>query len=386
MDKLETYRYIAFRYIDSVLHDLEHIYHDGRNWAQTATFDDVLKLRIWPIAGVTILILYVIRKFFAGGVCRSSARLDGKTVIVTGCNAGIGKEAAKDFYGRGARVIMACRNRKKAHRATTEIYKSFPNIPGAPVGELVNYKLDLSSMASIQEFVDEVLEKEEHIDILVNNAGIIAPIHHGHELTEDGFDLTIGTNHLGPFLLTNLLLDKMSQSPNKPARIVNVASDAYFWGSIRTEDINFGAAVPYPGSFKAYGQSKLCNIFFTQELAKRTEGSNISTYVLHPGTVRTSIATGKFPWYIRLFITFISIPLMVLMAKSPKQGAQTTIYCAVDESISQESGHYYKDCKKTALKPIGMDEEKASKLWTLSEELVKLKPNESNQSFTNIIY
>ena len=142
---------------------------------------------------------------------------------------------------------MACRNRKKAHQAKTEILSAFQNVPGSELGDLVVYKLDLSSMASIREFCDEVLEKEEHIDILVNNAGIIAPIHQGHELTEDGFDLTIGTNHLGPFLLTNLLLEKMSQSPHKPARIVNVASDAYLWGTIRTEDLNFGAAAPYPG-------------------------------------------------------------------------------------------------------------------------------------------
>ena len=212
MDKLESYRYIAFRYIDSFLHELEHLYYDGRNWAQTATFDDILKLKIWPIVGVAFLALYVIRKFFAGGVCRSSARLDGKTVIVTGCNAGIGKETAKDFYRRGARVIMACRNRKKALQATTDIVRSVPNLPGSPVGELVNYKLDLSSMASVREFCDEVLEKEDHIDILVNNAGIIAPVFKGRQLTEDGFDLTIGTNYLGPFLLTNLLLDKMSQN------------------------------------------------------------------------------------------------------------------------------------------------------------------------------
>lgn len=372
MEKLDTYRYIALRHIDSYMHDLEHLYYDGRSWAKTATMDDVLKLKIWPIALSTLLILYVIRKIFAGGVCRSSARLDGKTVIVTGCNAGIGKEAAKDFYKRGARVIMACRNRKKAHQAKNEIFNAFHKVPGSAVGELIIYKLDLSSMVSIREFCDEILEKEEHIDILVNNAGIIAPIHQDHQLTEDGFDLTIGTNHLGPFLLTNLLLDKLSQSSHKPARIVNVSSDAYLWGTIRTEDLNFGAAAPYPGAFKAYGQSKLCNIFFTQELTKRTEELNISTYVLHPGTVRTSIATDKFPWYIRLFTRLISIPLMLLFAKSTKQGAQTTIYCAVDESISQESGYYYKDCKKTALKPIGRDKEKAEKLWSLSEELVKL--------------
>ena len=359
--------------LDSHLHDLEHLYYDGKNWAQNLTKDDILKSKFFPVIGAVILVLYVVRKYCAGGVCKSKARLDGKTVIITGSNTGIGKETAKDFYGRGARVIMACRNQKKAQKATTEIFHACKHVSPDVVGQIINYNLDLSSITSITNFCQEIIEKEDNIDILVNNAGIIAPINQGHQLTEDGFDLTIGTNHLGPFLLTNLLLEKLSKSLNKPARIVNVASDAYRWGDIQTKDLNFGAAVPYPGAFKAYGQSKLCNILFSKELSRRVQGQNISVYVLHPGTVQTNIATNIFPWYIRLITDLLAAPLLFCFSKSTRQGAQTTIYCAVEESIASESGKYYVDCKQASLKFPATDQETAEKLWTLSEKLVKLE-------------
>lgn len=359
--------------LDSYLHDLEHLYYDGKNWLPNITVDDVVKSKVLPAAGVVIVLCYFIRKFCAGGVCKSNTRLDGKTVIITGSNAGIGLEAVKDFYGRGARVIMGCRNMKKAEKATTVIKASYKNVAGATPGEIVTYSLDLSSIASIREFATNIIEKEDNIDILVNNAGLIQPINQAQHFTEDGFDLTIGTNHLGPFLLTNLLLDKLSNSKHKPARIVNVADEAYVWGKIRTEDLNFSSTVPFPGSIAAYQQSKLCNILFTHELKKRTENLNISTYVLYPGVVRTNCGRDGAPWYLSLFAKCVGDPLMWLLAKSSKEGAQTTIYCTVDESIANESGKYYCDCKEAHLKPHGKDEETAEKLWLLSEKLVKLE-------------
>ena len=359
--------------IDAQLHELEHLYYDSKNWMQSITKDDVLKSKFLPCLGAVLLIIYIVRKFCAGGVCKSKARLDGKTVIITGSNAGIGKETAKDFYGRGARVIMACRNKKKAQKATTEIFNSYKHVSGDLVGEIINYSLDLSSITSIREFCQEINEKEDTIDILVNNAGIIAPINQDQQLTEDGFDLTIGTNHLGPFLLTNLLLEKICNSKHKPARIVNVSSEAYLWGNIQTKDLNFSSAVPFPGAFQAYGQSKLCNILFTAELSKRVQGQNISIYVLHPGTVQTNIATEKFPWYIRLITFWLAVPLLYCFTKSAKQGAQTTIYCAVEESIANDSGKFYVDCKEASLKSIAKDQETAEKLWILSEKLTKLE-------------
>ena len=354
--------------LDSYIHELEHLYYDNKNWAQHATFYDVFKSKALPAAGLVILLVYLIKKVYAKRVWSSKVRLDGKTVIVTGSTSGIGLEAAKDFYGRGARVIMACRNRDKAQKATNEIFNAYKSFSWSGVGEIINYTIDLSSMTSIQEFCKEILEKEHNIDILINNAGILQPVNHQQYLTEDGFDLTIGTNHLGPFLLTNLLLEKLSQSNHKPARIVNVASRAYAFGKINLVNLNYGAAVPFPGSFRAYGQSKLCNIFFTQELAKRTKELNICTYSLHPGTVTTNIATNKFPWYFTIFLPFIK-----LFSKSVKEGAQTTIFCAVEESIASESGKYYENCKEKRLKDIARDEETAEKLWLLSEKLVKLE-------------
>ena len=359
--------------LNGFLHDLEHFYYDGKHWVQNITLDDAAKGRVLSATGVVLLLYYFVRKFCDGGVCKSKARLDGKTIIITGSNAGIGLETAKDFYRRGARVIMACRNSKKASKESSEIKATCQNKDGAVLGEIVNYPLDLSSMKSIREFATNVIEKEGNIDILVNNAGLTQPINQDQYLTEDGFDLTIGTNHLGPFLLTNLLLDKLSNAKHKPARIVNVSSQAYLWGRIHTEDLNFARAGSFPGAFAAYGQSKLCNILFTHELKKRTEHRDISTYVLHPGTVRTKIVTDNFPWYLWLLTKYLGIPLLWLFAKSAVQGAQTTIYCAVDESIAHDSGKFYCDCKETPLKPIGKEEDTAEKLWMLSENLVKLK-------------
>ena len=177
--------------LNSYLHDLEHIYYDTKRWLQAMTIDDVVKSKLIPATAAVILIYYLLRKWCAGGACKSKARLDGKTVIVTGCTAGIGKETARDLYGRGARVIMACRNRKKAQTVTTEIFNSFRNVEGSAVGELVNYTLDLSSMNSIRGFCKEILEKEENMDILINNAGIIQDVNKNQLLTEDGFDLSL---------------------------------------------------------------------------------------------------------------------------------------------------------------------------------------------------
>ena len=359
---------------DSFFHDLEHYYYDFKHWMQNVNKVDFLIGRILPAAIVFLLVLYLIRTFCAGGTCKNKARMDGKTVIVTGANGGIGFEAAREFYKRGARVIMACRNMKKAEKAASNIRQCYKNEMDTKLGEIVIYTLDLSSMTSIREFANDIIEKEDSIDILVNNAGLVQARSATQQLTEDGFDLTMGTNHLGPFLLTNLLLKKLSMAQHKPARIVNVASVAYEWGKLHLEDLNFGA-LPYPGSFPAYGQSKLANILFTRVLALKTKDMGIVTYVLHPGTVNTNIAFNfveSVPLLAWIMLKCLW-PLFLLFAKTPKEGAQTIIYCAVEDSIANESGHYYLDCKKGSLKAIGRDDDTAEKLWDLSEKLVKLK-------------
>ena len=222
------------------------------------------------------LTVYLVRRYFAGGVCYSRAKLDGKTVIITGANTGIGKETAIDLARRGARVIIACRSAEKGEEALMEVRAKSGN------DHVVFRRLDLASLESVRQFASKVLEEEPTIDILVNNAGVMAC---PYSKTEDGFEMQFGVNHLGHFLLTNLLLDRLKESP--AARIVNVSSTAHR----RVDAINFddlNSEKSY-NRMAAYGQSKLANILFTRSLAKRLVGTSVIANCLHPGVIRTEL-------------------------------------------------------------------------------------------------
>lgn len=308
---------------------------------------------------------YCLRDYFAGGICESTARLDKKTVIITGCNSGIGKETAKDLHRRGAKIIMACRNIEEAEKVATEIRASNANYDEI-TGKLIVAKLDLSSLASVRTFAQHIIKYEERLDILINNAGVSQPLKASK--TEDGFEVTIGVNHLGPFLLTNLLTEKLASAPELPSRIINVASRAHQGSRINLDDLN--GDIGYNG-FAAYNQSKLANILFSKELSRRLQesGENISVYSLHPGVICTKLfrqlddvggLLAKCAW-----------GLLWPFLKSTKQGAQTTIFCAVEESIANDTGKYYSDCKETTPSPEAMDENMARKLWQLSEKMIK---------------
>merc|ERR1711963_1137933 len=214
--------------------------------------------------------LYLTMKYFHGGVCRSKAKLDGKTVIVTGCNTGIGKETAKDLAKRGAKVIMACRNLDRANKAAEEIKSS---ISDASIRVM---KLDLASFSSVRQFAKEFLETEKCLDILINNAGLLLK---ERAETEDGHEMTLQCNHLGHFLLTNLLLDKLKEAPK--ARIVNVSSIGHKWSKLDLSDLNYTAR-KFDGMV-VYYDTKLINILFTNELTRRLQDTNVTSYVLHPG-------------------------------------------------------------------------------------------------------
>ena len=195
------------------------------------------------------------------------------------CYSGIGKETARDLHRRGARIILACRNTEEAQKAANDIEtRNAKFIQGN--GELVVAKLDLSSLASVRAFAQNIIESEERVDILINNAGTWSHPSTRCE-TKDGFEQTIGVNHFGPFLLTNLLTDKMAHSPELPSRIINVASRAHERGEIRLDDIN--SEKEYNG-FAAYSQSKLANILFTNELSEKLKDKNqdVSVYSSHP--------------------------------------------------------------------------------------------------------
>ena len=184
--------------------------------------------------------------------------------------------------------------------------------------------------------------------------------------TDDGFESTIGVNHLGPFLLTNLLLDKIKAS--QPARIVNVSSRAHTRGQIDLTDLNYATKAWNP--MKAYEQSKLANVLFSRSLSRMFHPNEVSVYSLHPGVVRTDL--GRHIEKKMGVFSYLMWGLLWPFIKNPAQGAQTTIYCAVDEDIKGQTGLYYSDCAVKETAPQGLDDVTAEKLWTLSTKLVNL--------------
>ncbi|XP_038075806.1 retinol dehydrogenase 12-like [Patiria miniata] len=308
-------------------------------------------------------LLWMLRKFFEGGWCYSKARLDGKTVLITGANTGLGKETARDLARRGARVIVACRDIAKAEEAVADIRKDTGS------DNLVVVKLDLASLASVRECAKKIKAEEPRLNILINNAGIMmCP----EWKTEDGFEMQFGVNHLGHFLLTNLLLDLIKSSA--PARIVNVSSIGHeLFGKMWWDDINMRANYD---PMAAYGQSKLANVLFTRELGKRLKGTGVTTYVLHPGNVYTNLIQYMmdgvtFRWRIMAWV--MSTPLGRFMTKTPVQGAQTSIYCAVAEELAETTGLYFSDCAPAKASKLAMDDDAARRLWELSAEMVGLE-------------
>ena len=248
--------------------------------------------RPWLFGGVVAGVVglggfYLIRKWAAGGVCRSQAKLDGKTVIITGANTGIGLETAVDLAKRNARVILACRSVERGETAVVEVRKRSGN------DNVVFVQLDLASLDSVRKFSTKVLEEEPQIDILINNAGVMAIPK--RTLTQDSFEMQFGTNHLGHFLLTNLLLDRIKQAPS--ARIVNVSSTAHQRGNMDFDNLN---SEKFYSPWVAYGTSKLANILFTRSLAKRLEGTGVTANVLHPGVISTELTRHINPFLVRI--------------------------------------------------------------------------------------
>ncbi|XP_055495348.1 retinol dehydrogenase 13-like isoform X1 [Leucoraja erinacea] len=315
------------------------------------------------IAGTVIGGMVLAKDHVTGGNCPSTATVSGKTIIITGANTGIGKESARELARRGGRIIMACRNMEKCEAAAQEIR-----------GETLNHHvyarhLDLASLKSVREFAKKVTEEEENINILINNAAIMrCP----HWQTEDGFEMQFGVNHLGHFLLTNLLLEKLKNCGK--SRIINVSSLAHVVGEIDFDDLNWEKR-KY-NTKAAYCQSKLANVLFTKELAKRLVGSDVTVNAVHPGVTNTELGrhTGM---YKSSFSSTVLGPLFFLLVKSPKQGAQPSVYLSVAEELEGVSGKYFDTMKQKDPAPQAADEKTSRQLWETSARLVGLEDNKA---------
>lgn len=273
--------------------------------------------------------------------------LQGKTFVITGANTGIGKITARELAKRGAHVILACRSADK----TQPVIDALKQETGNDKIEFI--ALDLADLASVRRCADELLARNIPIHALINNAGLAG----SRGTTKDGFELTFGTNHLGHYLLTRMLLDRMKQSG--PARIVNVASASHY----QAKGINWEALRAKTKSrtgMAEYAVSKLSNVLFTKELARRLEGTNVTTYALHPGVVATDVwrrVPSPVRWVMKKFMV------------TPEEGAQTSIRCATAPELASETGRYYdRDGKERSPNQLANDEELAKQLWTKSAE------------------
>ncbi|XP_065365859.1 retinol dehydrogenase 12 [Calliphora vicina] len=306
---------------------------------------------------VAALIMYLLRRLIEGPFYRKPNRIDGKVVIVTGCNTGIGKETALELARRGARLYMACRDAARCEAARLEIIERTQN------PNIFNRTLDLASLSSVRQFAERFLAEEQRLDILVNNAGVMAT---PRKVTADGFEQQMGINHLGHFLLTNLLLERLKTSA--PSRVVVVSSAAYVFGRINKADLM--SEKSYSKFFGAYAQSKLANILFTRKLSEILNGSNVTVNCVHPGIVRTELMRyNTCPKTWNVLKTVINV-----FIRSPKAGAQTSLFLALDPKLECKTGGFYYNALRFPVLPRAAEQEMADWLWQESEKLVGL-PN-----------
>lgn len=269
-----------------------------------------------------------------------------KICLITGANAGIGKVTALRLAEMGATVVMVCRDKMKGEAALKEIKQK----SGNPKIELL--LADLSSQAEIRRLVDAFKTQHTRLDVLVNNAGVYIS---NRRLTVDGYEMTFAVNHLAYFLLTNLLLDVLKQSA--PSRIVSVSSEAHKYGKIEFD--NLQGEREYKG-IPAYSNSKLENVLFTRELARRLEGTAVTANCLHPGAIGTQLFRNTpkpIEWIIKL------------LTMSPEKGAETSVYLASSSAVEGVTGKYFEKKKEKQPSLKAQDDNLARKLWEVSERL-----------------
>ncbi|KAG7316218.1 hypothetical protein KOW79_019759 [Hemibagrus wyckioides] len=282
----------------------------------------------------------------------------GRTVLVTGASSGIGKATAAELFRLHARVLMACRDREKGEQAAEEIRAC----AGQSDGELVIKHVELTSLRSVREFCREIIQEEPKLDVLINNAGVFCC---PYSKTEDGFEMQFGVNHLAHFLLTHLLTELMVRSA--PSRILVVSSKLYKYGSIRFDDLNSERS--YDPAF-CYSQSKLANLLFTRELARRLEGRGVTVNSLSPGLVRTNLGRHvRVPLLLKPLLFLVSW----LFLKSPEEGAETPLYLACSPDVANVTGKFFSKCREEVLRSKATDDNAAKRLWDQSETMVGIQ-------------
>jgi NAD(P)-dependent dehydrogenase (short-subunit alcohol dehydrogenase family) len=277
--------------------------------------------------------------------------LEDKVFLVTGATGGIGKEACRAFAGRGATLVMVGRSPEKTARVRNELMQASGN---DCIEVLVG---DLSRVAEVKRVAADFRAGHDRLDVLVNNAGALFTT---RQESADGFELTFALNHLAYFVLTRALWDLLESTPG--ARVVNTASGAHTAGVIDLDDVAY-ARKAYSG-WRAYSTSKLANILFTRELARRLDGKAIANCI-HPGWVATGFAlnnSGLLPRLIK--------PLAALFARTPAKGAETLIWAAASPAAAHLNGAYLQDCKVARTSPVARNAQLAAELWVLSERLV----------------
>ncbi|KAF7273980.1 hypothetical protein GWI33_013334 [Rhynchophorus ferrugineus] len=299
---------------------------------------------------VCLLITYKIYFKLTVGWCRSNVCLVGKIVLITGGNSGIGYKTACDLTKHGAKVIIACRSRERAEKVVKDIVEQTNN-------ENVSYKLvDLGSLKSVREFVKEFIASEDGLDILINNAGMQAPSI--RRMNRDGLHPVMTANYFGPFLLTNILLDLLKKSaPNRIINVVSVAAKSNLpkW-LILIHSTPFTKFIVNPSFATYYSPSHSMKNY-----------NQVTTYTLHPGAMLTKI-TRQMSLGLKLVLNFC----LYWIFKTPLEGAQTTIHCAVAKNIERYSGSLFSDCWVVDMYKKAKNPELARELWSLSDKLVKL--------------
>jgi NAD(P)-dependent dehydrogenase (short-subunit alcohol dehydrogenase family) len=280
--------------------------------------------------------------------------MTGRTVLVTGGSGGIGRATARGLAAMGAHLAITGRDRGRTQDAAREIRAAGP-------GQVDVFVADLSAQSQVRRLAGQVLQRLSRIDVLVNNAGGYWNTRH---VTADGLERTFAVNHLAPFLLTNLLLDRLTDSA--PARVVTVSSHVQATGRIDFEDLQGERS--YSGA-RAYNQSKLATVLFTYELARRLPATVVTANALHPGVVRTSFGAEDPGGVQRLFIPFVR-PFM----KAPGRGAATSIRLASAPDLEQVTGRYFAGSKPRRSSSRSYDQAAAARLWQVSADLAALTP------------